>query len=868
VSLITSHELFTTAKLSLDLGYRDVGMALLEHLLQQVPGHVAAHCLLGATLAEREQWVEAQEQFACAVAVDPLNQDAVRGMARVDMAMGAAPEESQYVRWGLAFYPQDDTIRQLGASSLDECSPLALARALTVAGRHEEAVPYYEAACDQASEDGEYRSAVELLLAEALWNIGRIGNAWPLAEELASERPMWVRPKLILADILLEQRDDARGVALLHEAAGLDPSLVAAQEMLGQHDRYDSFLSQTLEVQGPPDGVISEAPVVLRYLLRAEPLPPPVAAQARQEGPSPAVSQVPQSLQKAKGESVTGERVAEVCEIALPAEMGAEQDQDLEDGCPEVASVRLILSSRNRLTALFGGDGYRELDGRLSALCEAAARSTGAEAIKIYVDDDSCLAEFGLHGVDPSDPERVADLIREIESRLVLESRQVLSLLIVGGDAIIPFHRMANPADDEDPEVLTDWPYAARADNALLSRFSVGRLPDPGDGELDTLMALVDRAIAHHESSSSQANVSASVWRSPIRRFFSALRSGHASVGYSAEIWAEASRSVFEVIGDPRKLQLSPPSTDYDFLSAYEQVPTLAYFNLHGFSGSPYWYGHGEAEHGSPLLPIALTPLAVSWASAEGAVVFSEACYGAEPPGRHEEGSIALSFLSLGALAFIGSTGMSYGTLAPPLSGADLLGRYLWEGIVDGLSVGGALRRARAEFVQAVASEQGYLDGEDQKALMSFVLYGDPSLSLHAKPAFPDADVELDVACPPLACCSRMMDAESLPLPKDVRAKVQRSLPFLQTNGLMGHPLVLCRVDCSGSECGTQSCGCDSGEARGLPGLIQASQQSIVSKGGHQLRHVVKVTVNADGDVVKVMVSRGGTQMPEGSDRR
>jgi tetratricopeptide (TPR) repeat protein len=867
VSLITSHELFTAAKLGLGLGYRDVGIALLEHLLQQVPGHVAAHCLLGAALAEQERWAEAQEQFQCVVAIDPLNLNGVRGMAQADVAMGAAPEESEYVHWGQAFYPDDDSIRQLAASALDERSPLALARALAVAGRYEEAVPYYEATSDQADEGGDSSSAVQVLLAEALWSIGRTGSAWPLAEELARERPTWIRPKLILADILLEQRDDARGVALLHEAASLDPSLVAAQELLGPRNRYDAFLSQTLEVQGPPEGVISDAPVVLRYLLSGEPLPP-VAAQARQEGPSAVVSEVPHSLQKAKGESVTGDREAEVCEIAVPADMDAEQDQSTEDGCPEVASVRLILSSRSRLAALFGEDGYRKLDGSLSALCEAVARSTGAEAVKIYVDDDACLGEFRLHGVDASDPERIADLIREIESRLALESRQVLSLLIVGGDAVIPFHRVANPADDEDPEVLTDWPYAARADNSLLSRFSVGRLPDPGDGELDTLLALVDRAIAHHESSASQANVSSSVWRSPIRRFFSALRSGHASVGYSAEIWAEASRSVFEVIGDPRKLQLSPPSTDYDFLSAYEQVPTLAYFNLHGFGGSPYWYGHGEAEHGSPLLPIALTPLSVSWASAEGAVVFSEACYGAEPPGRHEEGSIALSFLSLGALGFIGSTGMSYGTLAPPLSGADLLGRYLWEGIVDGLSVGGALRRARAEFVRAAASEQGYLDGEDQKALMSFVLYGDPSLSLQARHAFPEADAELDVSCPPLACCSRMMDAESLPLPKDVRAKVQRSLPFLQTNGLIGHPLVLCRVDCSGSECGSQSGACDSGEARGLPGLIQASHQSIVSKGGHQLRHVVKVTVNADGDVVKVMVSRGGTQMPEGSDRR
>lgn len=863
---ITSHELFAAAELSLDLGYGDFGIVLLEHLLERLPAHVAARCLLGTTLLEREQWAEAREQFEHAVSVDPLSLAALRGMARTDVEMGTAPEQSQYVRWGSAFYPYDSEIRRLAGGSLDESSPLALARALTLAGRHEQAVPYYEAACDQASEDGEERAALELLLAEALWNTGLIESARPLAERLADQRPTWVRPKLILADVLLERRDDARGVALLHDAYALDPSLLAAQELLGQHDRYDSFLCRTLEVEGPSEELVSQAPTVIRYLLGAEPLPAPAAAAEGEQRPQSVGAQVRESCPKGSGEAVARENVLEVSETTLPSEVG--DDQERQDGASGATPVRLVLSSRSGLSARFGEEGYRELDSRLSQLCEAAGRSTGAECFKVYVDDDSSIQRFGVRAVDPRDPDQIAHLIRSMESNLGVDLRQVLSLLIVGGDSIIPFHRLANPADDDDPEVLSDWPYAAREESALLSRFSVGRLPDAENGEVETLLTQVDHAIARHDLASSQAGVPSSGWMKPIRRLFGARSSGHASVGYSAEIWAEASRSVFDVIGDPGKLQLSPPSTDYDFLTAYERVPALAYFNLHGFRGSPYWYGHGEAEqHDAPLLPVALTPLSVSWSSVEGAIVYSEACYGAEPPGRHPDGSIALNFLSQGALAFVGSTGMSYGTLTPPLSGADLLGRCFWEAILEGRSAGAALLRARAEFIRTAAAEQGYLDGEDQKALMSFVLYGDPALSQQAGLALPEVDVALDVACPPLACCSKMMDAEALPLPKDIRAKVQRSLPFLQTNGLMAHPLVLCRVDCSGAKCGTHPCSCDSGEARGLPGLIQASHQSIVSKGGRQLRHVVKVTVNADGDVVKVMVSRGGTQTHTGSDR-
>ncbi len=864
--LTTSRELFAAAKLSLDLGYREFGIVLLEHLLEQLPVFLAARCLRGATLLDDGQWAEAKEQLEFVLSADPLNLAALKGMAEADVGLGVAPEQSQYLQWGMAFHPYDKGIRELGGYGLEDTSLLALARLLTVAARCEEALLYYEAAIAQTADDSEYRSALELVLLEALWNIGRTGTARSLAEELAEERPTWIRPKLILADILLEQRADAQGTALLHDAGALDPSFLVAQELLSQYDRYDAFLCGSLEVNGPPEEKVLEAPPPLRYLLGLEPLPS-VAAQ-RQEGISLDPLHVQQSLPKGGGEAVTepaGDE-AEVLEIPLPSEDG---DGDVQDsGSSDFTSVRLILSSRKALTERFGEDGYRELDGRLSALCESVARSTGAEAIKVYVDDDSHLGEFGLRGVDPSDPAEVASLIQGIEASLGSESKQVLSLLIVGGDSIIPFHRVDNPADDEDAEVLSDWPYVCREDNPLLSRFSVGRLPDAGDGELATLLTLVDHAINHHERGASQASVSGSSWLKPIRRLLSAGHSGHASVGYTAEIWVEASRSVFEVIGDPTKLELSPPSTDYDFLTAHEQMPTLAYFNLHGFRGSPYWYGHGEADYGSALLPIALTPLSVSWAGAEGALVYSEACYGAEPPGQHPDGSIALNLLSNGALAFLGFTAMSYGTLSPPLSGADLLGRYLWEGILDGLSVGGALQRARAEFIRNAATEQGYLDGEDQKALMSFVLYGDPSLSLSARRELPETEAQLEVACPPLAGCSRMMDAESLPLTKEVRAKVQRSLPFLQTNGLMGHPLVLCRVPCSSSECGTGSCSCGAGERSGVPGLIQASHHSVVSKGGHEQQHVVKVTVNADGDVVKVMISRGGTQTLTENDQR
>lgn len=864
--MIASSELYDIAKLAIDLGYQDLAVALLEHLLEHLPGHVAGHCLLGEIFVDLERWEQAQEHFAYPLTVDPLSLLALRGMGCVDLAKGSNAGDSEHLQRAWAFHPYDAETRRLLGKTLDDVSPLTLARFLSASSLHEEALPYYEMGSDQGADELVDQPILALLLSEASWRAGRTDRARPLSERLVDEHPTWIRPKLILADIVLDERDDALGTALLHDAEALDCSRVVAQELLGMDERYDSVMVRSLEVPSPETAITDRAPAVLRYLLGLEPLPaPPVATMTSAQWSR--VRSSPDRHQKGRRCDAVASRSVQMPQLASTGDVPAGEAP--ADIAGEETTVRLILSSRDGLVSRYGEAGHRELDARLSELCEAASRSTGDEVIKVYVDDDSCLDEFGLTGVDPSDAQLVSRLVEQLDSALKRESRELRSLLIVGGDSVIPFHRLANPADDEDAEVLSDWPYAAEDGNSLLSRLSVGRLPDGQPSNPEMLLQLVDNAIAHHNAAApaGKANTSGR-WVNPLTRLFGSGHGSWGSVGYSAEIWAEASRSVFEVIGDAHKLQVSPPFTDYDFLSAYEEIPTLGYFNLHGFGGSPYWYGHGESEHGSPLLPIALTPLSVSWANADGAVIYSEACYGAQLENDNGDGSIALSFLANGALGFIGSTAMSYGSLAPPLSGADLLGRHLWEGIVAGLPIGSALRRARSAFIQGVASEQGYLDGEDQKALLSFVLYGDPSLRLEAISKPLELEAQLEVACPPLACCSRMKETDSVPLAKDVQQKVQRSLPFLRANGLEGHPLILCRVDCSGESCASSRCGCAKEGEGGVSELMVTSQQSVVSKGAQQLRQVVKVTVNADGKLMKVVMSRGGTRVDRGSWRK
>jgi hypothetical protein len=74
----------------------------------------------------------------------------------------------------------------------------------------------------------------------------------------------------------------------------------------------------------------------------------------------------------------------------------------------------------------------------------------------------------------------------------------------------------------------------------------------------------------------------------------------------------------------------------------------------------------------------------------------------------------------------VASTCIAYGSVSLPLIGADLLGNLFWQFLQEGMVSGEALLRAKVDFVQQMEKRQGFMDGEDQKTMISFVLYGDP----------------------------------------------------------------------------------------------------------------------------------------------
>jgi hypothetical protein len=200
------------------------------------------------------------------------------------------------------------------------------------------------------------------------------------------------------------------------------------------------------------------------------------------------------------------------------------------------------------------------------------------------------------------------------------------------------------------------------------------------------------------------------------------------NVGYTAAVWRRSSLASFRPVGEGRDMLVSPPESAASINRQKLASSPIGYYNLHGLSDSPEWYGQKDPNEKKELpdFPVALTPADLDSTNSIPKLVFSEACYGAFTNSKTEDESVALKFIARGAISFVGSTCVSYGSISTPLISADLLGNLFWKLIKEGFSTGEALMKAKIELVREMNKRQGFLDGEDQKTLISFVLYGDP----------------------------------------------------------------------------------------------------------------------------------------------
>jgi len=570
--------------------------------------------------------------------------------------------------------------------------------------------------------------------------------------------------------------------------------------------------------------------------------------------------------------------------------------------------VYVIFSLHQRLVATYGAQAAALVESELAELAETVGRLPRWGARLVLADDPACLQGLGLSPVRSGDPWVLKLFLADLDAALRRTGERLGALLIVGGPEIVPFHHLPNPVDDQDVDVPSDNPYATRDENYFVPEWPVGRLPGGAGRDAHLLLTQLQNIRRSHAQRQKPASWLRRAW-AWLRGQAGRLNQGsrrlgppQPSFGYTAAVWRRAAAQVFSPIGRAHRLHISPPfgldeapdgalqglsAGAANGLSGRVPEPNgrLGYFNLHGLVDAPEWYGQRDPldDSDAPDYPVALRPQDIELPDGEQPpcvprVVFSEACYGLHIQGRTCEQAIALRFLQAGALAVAGSTVMAYGAIGAPLVAADLLGQTFWRLLQDGLPAGEALRQAKLNLATEMSKRQGYLDGEDQKTLIAFVLYGDPlaqvtSPVLHAKSLRYQSRLLAELR----TVCDRRVPAEADPsLPPEVLASVRRVVVrYLPGMSDARVTYTHSRARCSGEghacptsqmEHHTVSGGLPrphiparqaaSGARQDgrLPALVTLSKQVSRAEGVHP--RIARLTLNERGKLMKLVVSR------------
>jgi hypothetical protein len=198
--------------------------------------------------------------------------------------------------------------------------------------------------------------------------------------------------------------------------------------------------------------------------------------------------------------------------------------------------------------------------------------------------------------------------------------------------------------------------------------------------------------------------------------------------------------------------------------------------------------------------------------------------------------------------------------VAAPLAAADLLGFAFWNYIDEGLPAGEALRRAKIHLAREMHRRQGYLDGEDQKTLVSFVLYGDPlALPVGVQSSSKGIFRSLKRPAQVKTVCDRHEDLpQSQALPDEVQTYVKhivaQYLPSMNDADL-SVTMEIAGCGGNGHTCPTAQMGAKARPTRPPERRVVTLSKSVtMEKSIH--RHFARLTLDAQGKLVKLVVSR------------
>jgi len=802
--------------------------------LAAFPGDLEVRRLFAIALSAEGKREQAFELLKMILQVDPM--DVTTWEAMEVLCRGWRSDDWMYAQAKL--YALGEDVFGDGASRLPEWA-LTLRMLRNSKSADLEKAQRYKDLC--LGKEGQVLACIEFARLQ-----GKIENVESWLDQLHVLQALWpdcVYLRFRFAEVFMQLGEEARAVNLLHRCVADDVAGQAARRWWGDVHPYLSLWPSYMEM--------------LNYLAI------PAEIQARLGGNLLTVGRAGvDDVGRVGREEVEAEKTDVSLNETQTDQVltDAAQDEHLAGNQDGRYPILVVMTTLSGLKARYGSSGQWMILQEMQRLAATVRARPDWGACVVCVDDAENLKRFGLTPVSPTDAWKIKLLLADLDSFLAKKGERIGALLIVGGDDVLPFHRLPNPADDMDEYVISDNPYSTLDANYFIPEWPVGRMVDGVDSDAGLLLRQLQTATREHRRAIKRYAkrnrlldwLLLSYWRQKLQMWLKQRKALH--LGYTASAWRRSSIAVFRPIAPGHSLLVSPPEYAGGFERGRLTMPALGYFNLHGVEDSADWYGQRDVHDPVGVdYPVALRPCDLESSNWKGqAVIFSEACYGGKVNGKKEADSIALRFLSLGARALVASTCTSYGAVHLPLVGADLLGQLFWQELQAGCAVGQAFMRAKVMLAQKLSRRQGYLDGEDQKTLLSFVLYGDP-LAVTGRVGM--GRIRIERVVKDLTFYSLLDNREGQPT--EVSALSGRTLQ--QVKAIVEPYLP------GGGRAEMQVCarrGCLSNGVQAKGGLmaeqivVTVTRRVAIAQRAHQV--YARVTLDKNGEVTKILVSRGG----------
>lgn len=841
--------------------------------------------------------------------LDPEFKEAQRLLAEVSQAAGAA--NHQIAKACANALSLGHTAQTEGDGSISAWSKYVLearnALSSVRAGDYQqiEKAEYYIHKALVENPDTPLAAVVHLRLIESKGSMPRqaVRN---LAQIYHERWPDCLQFQLTLANELMEAGESSQAVEMLHQAVAKDIVGQVPQRMWGDHHPYAPMWPTLLEAPNTGQNSPQNIPIpaaVTSYLgwnqiaASTSSLEPVITPESAAESKLPTyfpveVTQSTPVYAPLTTPSLETRPYAGASGSAVQSELERMADELKR---PHLARedarfpTYVVFTTRGGLNAQYQPSAVQEIDLALKKLVLGVrGHKVNQElwgSMLFYADDAAYTQAYELAPSAYNDPGQLKLVIADLDAALEKRGERIGALLIVGGPEVVPFHNLPNPVEDADNEVASDNPYSSRDHNYFISDWPVGRVSAGSGSNAGDLVALIQSITNRYDQKAKKP----AWYRRLVQYFRQLVRTGLSkklsSFGYTAAVWRRASLSVFRSIGNPNDMLISPPThtCDASCATCAQNAPAthangscgclklpdtqLAYFNLHGVPDACEWYGQSDPTQPAegPEFPVAMRPADIADGGSAPRLVFTEACYGANILGKTVDEAIVLKFLAAGTAAVVGSTCISYGSLSTPLSSADLLGRVFWNLLQEGFPAGESLRRAKIHLTREMNQRQGFLDAEDQKTLISFVLFGDPLAQPFQTRITPRIKSHLSDSVVPVATvCERSCEGEvgstvSLETISHLKSVVAQYLPGMDDAKVsLFHEHQVCSIQCG--HCGTEKkCAFSQANSKDGPKIKTRRRVVTLSKNFEQAqrthRQYARLTLDERGKIVKMVVS-------------